>query len=618
MKAANTVKLLALIAVVLLCCRVSSSWAYPDEVKFSFTATGGSGELAITPNGRYLAVLPESGTSVTIVDTSYFSSVVTFSLPATPTGIAAASDSSGFYVTTNVSDGLFKLDLIGLPADFVANQFDLTIDDIFIDVEVIGTLLLLLDDDESTVHVFDADLETINESDSFTLSFNSGRLRHFENLSRALALGEDGRIGTINTSSLNQVGNVLDLSSFTNGSTNLFQTLAGGVGQTITVGFAANSTTPGEIVAFTVSTDSTPITVIDADPTTTERDPIAVADTPLAMLFTEVDEPEDSELTTDFYLYAASSEENTLSVIATEEFFDSDDDLVTPFTTLTLTSSPVANGLTGNISMDGYVYVATSGGSINVITSNPQVTFTTAAPNEVSSSNFTFGFTPDVGGNYQVRLNDLNENGAINTSTGTLLASGSASADIETIVTIDVEDLVEGDNLIHVFVGDKGRNGFVITASPPPATPEGFKLKFGDQRIFVEFRSVEGDVESYNIHFGSSPTSLTGVSGLVSPVSVEHPEEANQLITEVLEPIANGQTVYVQVAAVNSAGEEGEPTEILSETTEETVGLLDLLGEDGGCSYMTTGSRSLPAVLTLLLLVGVLLRIRQRAGEFSS
>jgi hypothetical protein len=613
MKAANKAKFFILAVLTLFLVNEDSVWAFPDEMKFSFAVSGGASELALTPNGRYMAVLPASGTNVTIVDTSYFTAVVSFSLSAEPTGLAAAEDSSGFFVTTNASDGLLKIELSGEPAEFVANQFDVSIDNVFIDVENTGSILLLLDEDETTVHLFDTDLETINESDSFTLSFESSRLQHFDNLSRALALGSDGVLGAINTSSFSQTGSTLDLSTITSSSTKLFQTLTGGSGLSSTVGFAANSTTPGEVVAFTVNAGPTPIVAIDADPSTTDKDPIVVADSPVAMLFTEVNNPEDSELSSDFYLYVASQADNTLSVIATEEFFDSDDEIVAPFTTIELSSTPQINGLAGNVGTDGYIYAATAGGSINVITENPLITFTTPAPSSVSSEDFTFGFTSDITGSYQVRRNDLSENGAINASSGDSVASGNTTADIETTITVDIDILNDGENLFSVFVGENGRNGFITTANPPLPAPENFALDFGDQRIFVSFRTVEGDVESYNIHFGTSETSLTGASGLVSPISVEHSGEANQKITEILEPIANGQTIFVQVAAVNSSGEEGEATEILSESTEETIGLLDLLAEQGGCSQIHLNSKNRSSFISLLLFAGLLLWLRRNA-----
>jgi len=65
-------------------------------------------------------------------------------------------------------------------------------------------------------------------------------------------------------------------------------------------------------------------------------------------------------------------------------------------------------------------------------------------------------------------------------------------------------------------------------------------------------------------------------------MTIEHPSSGSVKFT--LEPVTNGTTVFARVIAVDQTGNMSESTETLSEIAEETIGILGLSRELGGCS----------------------------------
>ncbi len=164
-----------------------------------------------------------------------------------------------------------------------------------------------------------------------------------------------------------------------------------------------------------------------------------------------------------------------------------------------------------------------------------------------------------------------------------------------TTFTVPTDGLDAGTNTIALFVtkGDFiGRAGFTVFKDVPPPPPANFHVKFGNQKIIATWDPVGvSNLDHYLVYFGTSGPS-GGVAGIPSPARVEA-----GTTKYVIQPVPNGTTVYVCVTAVSTTGKESVPTETLSETAEETIGLLGTTGEKGGCVSAGFGG---PAALLIV------------------
>ena len=200
----------AFVAAALLLCAWGNAFSYPDEAKFSFSVTNGAGMAALTPNGRYLGLLSPTGSVVTIVDTSIFSAVVTFSLGALPTSIEAAEDSAAFFVTTASEDEVWQIDLLGAPEDFVAATFEnIAAGSDYLFGSLVNSLIFLLGNSGDTVFAADPTTgDLISGTSSTNTRFSATKIQGFSKISRLFVLANSGETELINTDNLTNVGSV--------------------------------------------------------------------------------------------------------------------------------------------------------------------------------------------------------------------------------------------------------------------------------------------------------------------------------------------------------------------------------------------------------------------------
>ncbi len=590
---------------------------FPDSAKLTLPISVVGGQQAITPNGRFVAVLSQTASTLSLIDTAIFAECAVISLSATPTGVVAAADSSRFFVVTNSKDGLFEIDLDPDDGNFVTTAVDgINTGDAFAAIARDGDLLFLLNEDGDNIHIFDTALGSASTAgiNPIVPSFSATALEAFSENSRLLVVGSDGSSALFDSQTFAQIGVTLDLSQSSASATTAFMSIAGGMetGGTV-VGFVANSISSGEVFALNLDSLSGPL-LLDANPATSMVDPIAVGDQPVSLLLTDVLNPLDTTLSSDQYLYIANQGDKRVDVVPISEFFDSDSESASTIANIDLSIAPAADGLRGNAANDGYLYQSLDGSSsVAVITDNPLVTLTTTVPSLVSSGSFNLDFQADEAGSYDVRVQSGDGVTAATPGNGALLASGSLTANEVISVQINAGDFNQGSNLLIVFVtvGSRtGRVGAKVEADLPPPAPEEFELEFGNQKVFVQFRSLSGDIDFYRIFFGTSKSALNGTDLLTSPTTVDHPDQANQKLTEILSPLSNGVEIFVQVAAVSDKGVEGERTEILAETPEETIGLLEITGETGGCGRVSsTGSHRAIALSTIVVLLFLLLSL---------
>lgn len=575
--------------------------AYPTEVKGNITLATSLSGIALTPNRRFLAALSATDNSVYIIDASLFKLIDTVTLPETPKAIAAASDSTAFYVVTGVANGLYSITL----ADSTGNKPDggfnetlvdgLNVSTGFDDVAVDDNLVYLLDDNGTKIYAFDTANGVLASltSNPLLLSFTAREIRTLPELSRLFVLGSQGSFSMFNSDTFNQIDFTQDLAALSGSGSPNFSGIAAGISSSgHNLAFAFNAIASGETFAMNLGANGSSIAQL------------AVA--------TVGNQPVSGELYKN-HLFVANSNANSVSIIDVNDYFEGGG--VTPVGTISLDGSPVRRGFAADDGSDGYIYLSLGDlKQIALIHENPKLTVTAPPPTPVTASTFQFGFTSDESGDYSVRLNNADTGGAITTASGTLLKNGQAVKDEEELVTVSTDDFVEGKNLVHVFLtGAKGtgRIGFEVDLQTPPGAPKEFELDFGDQKIFVRFKSVGGDIDRYRIYLGTSPTALTGTIGVKSPSIAPHPGSSGTTVTKILQPLSNGQKIYVQVAAVTKAGLEGKKTAILSATPEQTIGFLGLFGESGGCS-IGRGNNGIAQLLLLILSVATIFGLRRR------
>jgi hypothetical protein len=577
------------------------AWAVPQQQKFSINTNSSAEATAMTPNGRFIATISPSSNTLSIIDTSIFALHTTLTLSSSPTGIVASDDSTAFYISTGAQDTVLKVLLAdssgNLPSAGISaeNLSNISVGDSFKDLAFANNQLFLLNSVGDKIHVYDlsAGAPSSNSGNPITLNFAALELRGLSSDDLLLVTSSAGNVVLFNSVTLTQLGIQQDLSSLTTSSN--FSGLAIGKTASGTLGFSVNAISSGEAFGFNLGDTSNPLQLLDATNSTIAIDPISVGNQPVA-----------AHLTSD-HLYVANNLSSSVSVIKVADYFNSSITTVVPLNTISLSDAPIRRGFSGDLAIDGYLYLSLGmANKIAVLSENPTLTLTTPPDSIINSSSFSFAFTSDASGNYEVRRNDANTASAISASSGTLLYSGSANANQAISINLGSGSFVEGKNLLNVFLvgsAGTGRIGTKIDVQPPPKAPDNFHLEFGDQKIFIHFTSLEGSIDFYRIYFGNSATTLAGTTNLTSPTTVDHPGSGGKTVSYTLGPLANNQLFYVQVAAVNNNGIEGSKTEILSETPEETVGFLEVSGETGGCSFMQGASFTTPSLVALMALL---------------
>jgi hypothetical protein len=277
-------------------------------------------------------------------------------------------------------------------------------------------------------------------------------------------------------------------------------------------------------------------------------------------------------------------------------------------------------------SANGYLYGATAQGALHVFTERPWVNVYRASPSSaLVGEEVIIAFDANVDGTWTARL------GADSNGNGTVLASGSVSADEAAQATFTVSDeFKEGENRIRVVVEDDngmtGHDSATVDIDNPPAEVNltDADVGFGDGLIRVEINGIDDeDLSHYMVYVSSTSfeasdystegPAFVGVAEDVSANSLDLPRRVNadpsmdKSIT--VKPLTNGATYYVAVRAYDEAGQEGPMSNVVSENPRETFGAAELAGDEGG---FHCGTVTAPAAGLLALLGGLFGGVRRR------
>jgi hypothetical protein len=266
----------------------------------------------------------------------------------------------------------------------------------------------------------------------------------------------------------------------------------------------------------------------------------------------------------------------------------------------------------------GYAF-GVAGSDVIVMTANPWVDNVSVSPTEAETGDeLTLNFTTDTDVDYDVRLGS---------TTGTVLAEGTAVGGVETTVTLVVDTTYEEgvNDLVVVATDSSSRQGSrsaqVTLDNPPPApvlTTE--NVGFANGAAIVEFGDpVVDDLATYTVYVTTTPfepsdfatggPTFDGADELTPPISGDVVQAGETTLR--VSPLTNDVTYYIAARAVDAGGQESPMSAAVSVTPRETTTALERSGEEGGyaCSHAPLGALGLP-----MLLVGVLTRRRRTSA----
>lgn len=268
---------------------------------------------------------------------------------------------------------------------------------------------------------------------------------------------------------------------------------------------------------------------------------------------------------------------------------------------------------------DGYLYGLDGEGGLAVLTGRPWVEATGSTGAELTLGD-TLGLsvTSDEAGSLWVYV------GGTATRDGQLLWEGDIDGAAELTLTVD-SSFEEGENLVWAFVEVGGRVGHgavvVDVQSPPSQVSLGAgDVGWGDRLVRLSFDPVsDNDVVRYHVYLSdaafvaadwpSGGPSFTNEDGVEAPLALD----AGAALEASFYPLQNGTTYYVAVRAEDDAGLEGEMSEVIAVTPEETMSAAEARGDEGGFGCATGGTGAGAGLALAGLLAGALRRGR-RAG----
>lgn len=278
-----------------------------------------------------------------------------------------------------------------------------------------------------------------------------------------------------------------------------------------------------------------------------------------------------------------------------------------------------ADDLTELVVGDGYTIGGGGNGALQVLTDRPWVEAGMVSPSQaIGGDTVTLPFTVDEDADWSLYL------GGEGTTAGTLLDSGTATADVEAQASFVVGgEFEEGDNELWLLAGSASRQGHdrasISVDNPPSAvTLDAQGVGFGNQQLTVTFDGIaDEDLDHYVVfctvtEFSAEDWATGGPEfDGVDEVSEELPRTvsaaAGEAVTVTIQPLTNDVTYYVAVRAYDKGGKESEMSNVVSAIPRATVGAAGLAGEQGG--YCGT---DLPWGLGALALGGLLALRRRR------
>ncbi len=276
---------------------------------------------------------------------------------------------------------------------------------------------------------------------------------------------------------------------------------------------------------------------------------------------------------------------------------------------------------------DHYSYMRTASTGVQLLSRAPTISVSqpTAAPLVTKSDPLSLSFSVDRASTYEIRFEESPDEdaalGALSTSFGNLLESGSIAANTAASFTFTHDDLGVKSNASHrlmIYAREEGselvaRYGVSFQYDPPPDPVSDFSLGFGDQTIQVAFNlPTGGDISTILLYFtddasqassviseGLGVTLLTG-ERLASPLSIS---AASWDGSYLLKNIPNGTTLYMTVQVVDGSGQISDAVETKSVTVYRTRSLAEAFGSTSSCVISSTSDGLVGFLLWALLVV---------------
>lgn len=261
-----------------------------------------------------------------------------------------------------------------------------------------------------------------------------------------------------------------------------------------------------------------------------------------------------------------------------------------------------------------YVLVANStDNTVSVIAGGSFVTINSVNPtalNGTTTTESTITWTSDISGDYQVEVGGDGTKG-----TGTIIETGSVTADTPVSSTVQASDLTEGEGAYNIYIyvtdpdtGDVGRGVTVIYLdTTPPTVPANVGVSVGGSgKLNVTWDAstdtVSG-VANYKVYYGTA-------SGVYDATG--SPADAGDNTSLLLSGLTNGVTYYIVVSAVDEAGNESAQSSEVSGSPENVQGSTS----GGGCFIQTVGGDRTgllwPAVVAIVSGLAVLVFRKKR------
>jgi MYXO-CTERM domain-containing protein len=271
---------------------------------------------------------------------------------------------------------------------------------------------------------------------------------------------------------------------------------------------------------------------------------------------------------------------------------------------------------------DGDVYVASSDGSIRVITDRPFLTVA-ASPTSVGEGEpFTLYVTSTEAGDYEVEVGGDGTAGA-----GTSVATGEVEADVQVELSLSADDLPdEGANRIFIFAsGTVGArvDSVAVTLDTPPEAVSTPVVGPGDTRLSVTWTATsEGDIDLYEVFLSDSEfdaDSLPSFDVTTDEATESYPlevaaGEASEQQSHQISGLTNGETYWVAVRAIDEGGQIGPLSGVVSGSPAATCGAAECANDPGcSCGASLVDARS-SGLLALLLIAVVASGRRRRSG----
>jgi len=265
---------------------------------------------------------------------------------------------------------------------------------------------------------------------------------------------------------------------------------------------------------------------------------------------------------------------------------------------------------------DGALAVSTSDSLVDWITAAPWVEIT-SAPSNAGTDPVDVTFSSDASGDWTFSLGPTLAD-AVEIDSGSVDAGGS-----ETVSVTPDDTWVEGANRLWVTVDDGvniGHDAADVTVDTPPPQMA-IAVGFGESTISVQVTADDTeDLAHFEIYLSDAVFTAEDYpdggpsfddGNVTGPVEIDATPNTDSSYT--FYPLANGTTYYVAVRAVDSGGQVGPMSSVLSATPSYTYSASELRGDEGGFGCAT--ARQSGTGLSLGLVLSGVVALARRRGR---